>query len=75
MVMPDGIDGTETYRQILDINEDQKAIIISGFSESERVLEVQRLGAGAFIKKPITKNIIAAAVRTELDRVVEVATS
>ena len=71
MVMPGGIDGTETYRQILAISPHQKAIIISGFSESDRVFEVQKLGAGAFVKKPITKNIIAAAVRTELDRPVK----
>ncbi|MCP4705829.1 MAG: PAS domain S-box protein [candidate division Zixibacteria bacterium] len=68
MVMPGGIDGAETYRQIIEIYPNQKAIIVSGFSESERVLEAQKMGAGAFIKKPVTKNIIATAVRTELDR-------
>ncbi len=68
MVMPGGIDGTETYRQILKVNSVQKAIILSGFSESSSVLEVQKLGAGAFVKKPVTSKTIAAAVRTELDR-------
>ncbi len=67
-VMPNGIDGTETYRRILEVSKGQKAIILSGFSESDRVLEAQKLGAGAFVKKPITKTAIAAAVRTELDR-------
>jgi PAS domain S-box-containing protein len=71
MVMPGGIDGAETYRRILEIRPHQKAIILSGFSESERVLEAQRLGAGAFVKKPITKEIIATTIRAELDRVVE----
>lgn len=75
MVMPDGIDGAETYRQILDINPAQKAIIFSGFSESERVFEVQKLGAGAFVKKPVTKKIIAAAVRAELDKKVKIKVS
>jgi len=68
MVMPDGIDGGETYRRMLEISPYQKAIILSGFSESDRVLEAQKLGAGAFVKKPVTKKAIAAAVRTELDR-------
>jgi two-component system cell cycle sensor histidine kinase/response regulator CckA len=68
MVMPGGIDGTETYRRILEICPRQKAIILSGFSESNRVFEAQKLGAGAFVRKPITKDFIAAAVRTELDR-------
>ncbi len=71
MVMPGGIDGTETYRQIIEISPGQKAIILSGFSESNRVLEIQKLGAGAFIKKPIMIKEIAAAVRTELERLVK----
>jgi len=68
MVMPGGIDGAETYRHILEISPHQKAIILSGFSESDRVLEAQKLGAGAFVRKPVTKKSIANAVRTELDR-------
>ena len=72
MIMPGGIGGTETYQRILEISPRQKAIILSGFSESDSVIKAQNLGAGAFIKKPITKQVIAAAVRTELDRQVEV---
>ncbi len=71
MIMPPGIDGTETYRQALEISPNQKAIIVSGFSSSERVLEAQKLGAGAFVKKPFTHKAIAASIRTELDRVAE----
>ncbi|MCK5124688.1 MAG: PAS domain S-box protein [candidate division Zixibacteria bacterium] len=68
MVMPGGMDGSETYRRILEIFPHQKAIILSGFSTSDRVLEAQKLGAGAFVKKPVTVKTIAVAVRTELDR-------
>ncbi|MEE9554776.1 MAG: PAS domain S-box protein [candidate division Zixibacteria bacterium] len=68
MVMPPGIDGAETYRQVLQICPGQKAIIVSGFSESDRVIEAQKLGAGAFVKKPLTNQAIAVAIRTELDR-------
>lgn len=68
MVMPGGIDGTETYRQIREIHADQKAIILSGYSETQRVLEAQKMGAGAFVRKPLTKTALAHAVRTELDR-------
>jgi len=68
MVMPPGIDGAETYRRIVEMYPNQKAIIVSGFSETERVLEAQKLGAGAFIKKPLTRKAIAAAVRSELNR-------
>jgi len=72
MIMPPGIDGAETYRRAIEINPDQKAIITSGFSETKRVLEAQSLGAGTFLKKPLTASAIAAAVRKELDRKVKV---
>ncbi len=75
MIMSPGIDGTETYRQILETNPQQKAIIVSGFSESKRVVEAQKLGVGAFVKKPFTKSTIAAAVRTELDKETTVLTT
>ncbi len=68
MVMPDGIDGTETYRRIAEFSPTQKAIIVSGFAESDRVTDALKMGVGAFVKKPVTKSVIAAAVRAELDR-------
>ena len=68
MIMDQGIDGFETYKQILKINRSQKAIIASGFSENERVRQTQELGAGAYIKKPYTIEKIGMAVRQELDR-------
>ncbi|MCK4856822.1 MAG: PAS domain S-box protein [candidate division Zixibacteria bacterium] len=66
MIMPDGIDGAETYRQALEINPSQKAIIMSGYADSERVQKALKLGAGAFVKKPLTLKSIAQAVRQEL---------
>ena len=68
MLMDPGIDGLETYKRILSIAPHQKAIIASGFSETEQVKETQRLGAGAYIKKPYTLEEIGMAVRTELAR-------
>ncbi|RKX27097.1 MAG: hypothetical protein DRP47_07095 [Candidatus Zixiibacteriota bacterium] len=68
MVMPPGIDGVETYKRAIEINPDQKAIIVSGFSETGKVLAVQKLGAGAFVKKPLTRKSIATTVRKELDK-------
>jgi DNA-binding NarL/FixJ family response regulator len=68
MIMPPGMDGLETYRQVLTINAKQKAILVSGFSETERVREAQKLGAGAYIKKPYLMEKIGEAVRDELDR-------
>jgi len=67
MIMEPGIDGLETYRQILKLHPGQKAIIASGFSETDQVKEAQRLGAGAYIKKPYKIEKIGTAVRAELD--------
>lgn len=73
MIIPAGIDGAETYRRVLEFNPHQKAIIVSGFSETDRVLEAQKLGVGVFVKKPLTRRDLAAAVRVELDRRLEIA--
>ena len=37
MIMDPGMDGLDTYRRVLEIHPEQKAIIVSGFSESDRV--------------------------------------
>ncbi|MFC1828733.1 PAS domain S-box protein [Thermodesulfobacteriota bacterium] len=66
MIMDPGIDGLETYRRILESNPGQKAIIASGFSETEQVKEARNLGAGAYIKKPYTLEKIGMSVKQEL---------
>lgn len=64
----EGMDGAETYRQILEIKPTQKAIILSGYAMTNRVQEALNLGAGTFISKPVTQRILANAVRKELDK-------
>jgi len=68
MIMSPGMDGLDTYKKILEEHPSQKAIIASGFSETDRVKEVQRLGAGGYVKKPYTLEKIGLAVKTELER-------
>lgn len=68
MIMTPGIDGLETYRRILEISPQQKAILVSGFSETDRIREAQKLGAGAYVKKPYLLEIIGLAIRDELNR-------
>jgi PAS domain S-box-containing protein len=68
MIMEPGIDGLETYQRVLEINPHQKAIIASGYSESSRVRKAQRLGAGAYVKKPYLLEKFGRAVRVELDK-------
>jgi CheY-like chemotaxis protein len=68
MIMDPGIDGLETYRRIIAEHPKQRAIIASGYAETERVKALQRLGGGAYVRKPYTLENIGLAVRKELDR-------
>ena len=68
MIMDPGMDGLETYRKIIEIHPGQKAIIASGFSETDRVKEVQDLGAGTYIRKPLLLEKIGIAVKEELEK-------
>jgi signal transduction histidine kinase/ActR/RegA family two-component response regulator len=68
MCMEPGMDGLDTYREILKVRPGQKVIIASGYSETDRLKEALDLGAGAAVRKPFLFDTIAVAVRTELDR-------
>ena len=68
MIMDPGMDGLDTYKKVLEIFPKQKAIIVSGFSESKRVHAAQALGAGAYVRKPYIIEKLGLAVRMALDR-------
>lgn len=68
MLMDPGINGQQTYRQILELFPTQKAIIASGFSESDAVKATLKLGAGGFIKKPYSMEKLGQTVGKELKR-------
>ena len=71
MIMPAGMDGLQTYRQIKQMHGQQKAVITSGYSETKRVLETQALGAGEYVKKPYTIQSIGVAIKSELGKPVQ----
>ncbi|MBW1852718.1 MAG: response regulator, partial [Deltaproteobacteria bacterium] len=66
MIMDPGINGRETYERIIKRHPNQKAIIVSGFAETDEVKKAQRLGAGQYIKKPLTLEKIGLAIKEEL---------
>jgi ABC-type amino acid transport substrate-binding protein/nitrogen-specific signal transduction histidine kinase/ActR/RegA family two-component response regulator len=66
MIMEPGLNGLETYEQILQLVPDQKAIIVSGFSDNDNVAQARRLGASAYIKKPFTYNQLGMSVKSAL---------
>lgn len=68
MIMKEGLDGRETYEEILKINPKQRAIIASGFAENNEVEQTIILGASQFIKKPYTVTQIGLAVKQALSK-------
>ncbi|MEI7637880.1 MAG: PAS domain S-box protein [Syntrophus sp. (in: bacteria)] len=68
MIMEPGIDGLETYKRIIEVTPRQKAIIVSGFSETDRVKKALEIGAGSFVRKPYVLEKMGLAVRNELDK-------
>ncbi|NOR26702.1 MAG: response regulator [Desulforhopalus sp.] len=48
------MNGYQTYKNIRELLPNQKALITSGFSESLDVKQAQKIGAGAYVKKPYT---------------------
>ncbi|MCP3887714.1 MAG: response regulator [Desulfobulbaceae bacterium] len=67
MLMEPGINGYQTYKEILKLYPGQNAIIASGFSESDDVKAALKLGVGKFIKKPYSMDQLGRAVREVLD--------
>ncbi len=67
MIMKPGIGGLDTYKRIIELRPGQKAIIVSGFSDTDRVKGTQKLGAGSYVKKPYAIEKIGIAVKSELE--------
>jgi PAS domain S-box-containing protein len=67
MIMETDFDGLDTYSELIKYQPKQKAVIVSGYSSTLRVLQMQALGAGPYVKKPYTRQAIATAIRATLD--------
>ena len=66
MIMPSGLSGFQTYKEIIKKYPNQKAIIASGYSQNKDVESTLKLGAGRFIKKPYTIDFLGKAMKHEL---------
>ena len=67
MIMDPGINGRETYERIIEVKPKQKAIIASGFAETDEVKKTQELGVGRFLRKPFTLESLGMAVKEALE--------
>lgn len=68
MIMEPGLSGPETYNFAIKIQPQLKALIASGFSVSEEVEQLQKLGASIFIRKPYSISQIGSAIKSILQK-------
>ncbi|MGD9007001.1 MAG: response regulator [Desulfobacteraceae bacterium] len=66
MLMEPGMNGRQTYQEIVRLHPGQKAIIVSGFSESHDVKVALSLGAKGILKKPYSIEQLGIAVKESL---------
>ncbi|GEM_PF-831725 len=68
MIMDGDFDGLDTYREMIKIRPGQKAIITSGYAETDRVKAAEKLGVGKYIRKPYTLQKLGRAIRELLNQ-------
>ncbi len=64
MLMAPGINGRQTFEQIIALHPGQKALIASGFSRDEEVQQALRLGVSGYLQKPYALNNLGQALYT-----------
>ncbi len=68
MIMEPGINGKETYERMIKIRPGQKALILSGFAETDDVKNTLQMGAGKYIKKPFSLEEIGIVIKEVLNK-------
>ncbi len=67
MIMDPGMDGFQTFSEIIKIRPGQKTILVSGYSESEKVGIALKLGAARFLQKPFSIKSLGLAIKEVLE--------
>lgn len=63
LLMPGGMDGVETIRQIRRLTPHTQIIALTSYTDNERVIAVLRTGAIGYVRKDAAPDILLAAVR------------
>lgn len=66
MIMSSGPDGLEIFKALRKLRPAQKAVIASGFAETDRVKEALRLGAAGYLKKPFSPQQLSTCLYNAL---------
>ncbi len=68
MIMDPGISGLETFKKILEHQDQQKAIIVSGFSQNRDIEEALKIGINHHLQKPYTIKTLGQSIKTVLSK-------
>jgi len=68
MIMDPGISGYETYRRILQIQPEQRAVVASGYFNPDDRDKIRALGVSQYLTKPFSVTSLARAVQEEIRR-------
>ena len=66
VMMASGMNGRETYDEIIALHPGQKTVIISGFSDTEEINRAREFGADLFVKKSFRLEGLSIAVKQAL---------
>ncbi len=66
MNMGDGLNGRQTYEQILKFRPAQKAIVVTGYSDNAEIKKARDLGISVVLEKPVTFDVISRALQATL---------
>lgn len=66
MMMEPGMNGRQTYEQIVKIHPTQKAMIVSGFAMNDDIRAALKMGVTTFLKKPYSMEELGLAIKKTL---------
>jgi len=66
MIMP-GMDGSDVFRAIREIDPDARVIVVSGYSPEGRFEELKTAGVEFFVQKPYSTAELCSAIRKMID--------
>ena len=67
MIMDPGISGLETFKRILEQHDQQKTIMVSGFSQNGEIEEALKIGINQHLQKPYTIKTLGQSIKTVLN--------
>lgn len=67
MIMEPGLSGYETFKEILRITPDQKAVVTSGYHNHPDREKIRALGVSHYLAKPLSVTHLALAIQQEIE--------